>query len=306
MKHKEMSASFKISVITPSYNSGDYLEEAIQSVLIQNYPDFEHIVVDGGSTDNTLDILRKYDHLIWVSEPDKGQSDAMNKGFRMSTGDIIVYLNADDYFLTEAFNRVIPYFVNGSKFVVGTVLVKKDNGKSWLNDPKITHDKMLRHWEKSAFCVNPVGYFYLREVQELAAPFSNQNHFAMDLEFLLECSLKYSFTKVADKEPLGVFRYHQATKTAKKSEDIVALFTLENFNFIDKFLAHRSPEFIEEYNRARQIGYSKRISEFNNKVETKKSDLSPGKFKSFRKLNEFLQSGNKMKIIRQFVKRNLR
>ena len=116
----------KISVITPSFNSGEYLEDAIQSVLIQQYPSFEHIVVDGGSTDGTMDILRKYNHITWISEPDKGQSDAMNKGFKMSTGDIIVYLNADDYFLPGAFNRVIPYFDAGAEFVVGNIRVDKN------------------------------------------------------------------------------------------------------------------------------------------------------------------------------------
>jgi len=94
----------KISVITPSLNSGEHIERAIQSVLAQNYDNFEHIiVVDGLSTDNTLDILKKYPHLTWVSEKDSGQSNAMNKGFAMSSGEIIVYLNADDYFLPEAF-----------------------------------------------------------------------------------------------------------------------------------------------------------------------------------------------------------
>ena len=85
------TTNLKISVITPSLNSGAYIEEAIQSVLAQQYPNFEHIIVDGGSADETLEILRRYQHLKWISEPDRGQSHAMNKGFRMSSGDIIGY-----------------------------------------------------------------------------------------------------------------------------------------------------------------------------------------------------------------------
>ena len=86
-----------VSVVTPSYNKGRFIEETILSVKNQTYPRIEHIVVDGGSTDGTLDILKKYgDSLIWISEPDKGQSDAINKGWRMSKGDILAYLNADD------------------------------------------------------------------------------------------------------------------------------------------------------------------------------------------------------------------
>ena len=85
-----------ISVLTPSYNSSTTLERCIASVLDQNVNDFEHIVVDGGSSDDTLRILKKYEHVKWISEPDRGQSDAMNKAFSMSSGDIIVFLNADD------------------------------------------------------------------------------------------------------------------------------------------------------------------------------------------------------------------
>jgi glycosyltransferase involved in cell wall biosynthesis len=301
-----MSNKYKISVITPSYNSGRYLEEAIQSVIKQNYPSFEHIVVDGGSTDETLDILKNYSHLTWVSEPDNGQSDAMNKGFRISTGDIIVYLNVDDYFLPGAFDRVVPFFENGSKFVVGNVLIINDNGKSYLNEPRVMHDEMLRHWEKNAFCVNPVGYFYLKEVQENVPPFNPKNHFAMDLEFLLECSLKYTFTKIDSHEPLGAFRHHRHTKTSIRNENLSELYTFENFSFIDKFLQNRDPKFIEEYNQLRMIGYQKRIKyrEGQNAKVKKKSLLK--KSKTLRKIRDFLRSDQKMDIIRQFVKSHIR
>jgi len=90
----------KISIITPSYNQGKYIEQTIQSVLNQNYPNLEYIIVDGGSTDNTIDIIKKYEQHItyWVSEPDKGQTDAINKGFLKCTGDIFNWINSDDYY----------------------------------------------------------------------------------------------------------------------------------------------------------------------------------------------------------------
>ncbi len=97
----------KISVITPSYNSANTIETAIKSVLAQDYKNYEHIVVDGASTDGTLDILKRHPHLTWISEPDRGQVHAMNKGFAMATGDIIVNLNADDQFLQGAFSAVL-------------------------------------------------------------------------------------------------------------------------------------------------------------------------------------------------------
>ena len=94
----------KISVITPSFNQGRFIEDAIRSVLIQDYPDFEHIVIDNCSWDNTIDVLKKYPHIRWISEPDHGQSHALNKGFAMATGEILAWLNCDDFYLREAFH----------------------------------------------------------------------------------------------------------------------------------------------------------------------------------------------------------
>jgi glycosyltransferase involved in cell wall biosynthesis len=224
-----MIEKYKISVITPSLNSARFLEQAIQSVLAQNYSNFEHIIVDGGSTDDTLNILKKYNHLTWVSEKDNGQSDAMNKGFLMSSGDIIVYLNSDDYFLDNAFTSVIPLFGSGSKFVVGNVTVLEETGKTWQNVPKTEFIDMLRWWEPDSFCYNPVGYFYLREVQQ-EIHFNLDNHFAMDVEFLLQSSLKNKFTKID--QTLGVYRYFPGTKTFS-ANDYKSL--LRNQKYLDKF-----------------------------------------------------------------------
>ncbi len=94
----------KITVITPSFNQGRFLEPCIQSVVAQNYPHLEYIIIDGGSTDNSVEIIQKYqpDLFYWVSEPDQGQSDAINKGIRRATGDLLAWLNADDFYLSNA------------------------------------------------------------------------------------------------------------------------------------------------------------------------------------------------------------
>ncbi|MCX6276696.1 MAG: glycosyltransferase family 2 protein, partial [Bacteroidetes bacterium] len=226
----------KISVITPVFNCSTYICEAIESVLLQNCANFEHIVVDGGSTDGTQEILKKYQHLKWISEPDNGQSDAMNKGFKMSTGDIIVYLNADDYFLPGAFSSVLPYFEKGANFVVGKILVTRYDGTQWINDAMVSREAMLRHWKRQSFCVNPVGYFYRREVQESVSGFNVANHFAMDLEFLLECSIKYPFTKMDNAPILGVFRNIRNTKTENIKAGMSDYWSEENFSFINRFL----------------------------------------------------------------------
>jgi len=97
-----------VSIITPSYNQGIFIEETIHSILDQNYPNIEYIVIDGGSTDNTLEILKKYrGQLKWISEKDKGQSDAINKGFRMAKGEILAWLNFMKKVLMEKYKLII-------------------------------------------------------------------------------------------------------------------------------------------------------------------------------------------------------
>ncbi|MBF0404898.1 MAG: glycosyltransferase [Nitrospirae bacterium] len=201
----------KISVITPSLNKVKYLGQAIESVLKQDYPNFEHIVIDGGSTDGTVEQLKRYPHIRWQSESDKGQSDAMNKGFSMSDGEIIVYLNADDYFEPEAFNTVLKYFKEGEKFVVGCVRVINDDGSSWINNPSVIFSEMIQWWRPAIFCFNSTGYFFLREVLEGVGPFDIDNHYTMDYDFLLKSSLKYTLKKID--AVLGNYRHIRDTKS---------------------------------------------------------------------------------------------
>lgn len=107
-----MSATPKISIITPSFNLGNHIKKAIDSVLSQDYANFEYIVIDGGSRDNTIDILKSYDtKLKWISEPDNGQTDAINKGLKMCGGDLFAWLNADDYYEPDAFQKVAAIYI---------------------------------------------------------------------------------------------------------------------------------------------------------------------------------------------------
>ena len=102
----------KISIVTPSFNQGKYIEQTIQSVLNQNYPNLEYIIIDGGSSDNTVEIIKKYEQQLsyWISEPDTGQTNAINKGFAKSTGDIFNWINSDDYYEPGTFEKLAKLF----------------------------------------------------------------------------------------------------------------------------------------------------------------------------------------------------
>ena len=104
----------RISIVTPSFNQGEFIEETINSVLDQKYPNLEYIIIDGGSSDHTVSILKKYESQIsyWISEPDQGQAHALNKGFSLATGDICGYLNSDDLYLPDSFRHIAAFFIN--------------------------------------------------------------------------------------------------------------------------------------------------------------------------------------------------
>jgi glycosyltransferase involved in cell wall biosynthesis len=133
-----MTNNPKITIITPSFNQGKYIERTIQSVLSQDYPNLEYIIIDGGSTDQTVDIIKKYErHLkYWVSEKDNGQSHAINKGLKYATGDIINWLNSDDYLepqalnvIAESFNSDIDIFCGYANLIYDKNIIKKQTSK---------------------------------------------------------------------------------------------------------------------------------------------------------------------------------
>jgi glycosyltransferase involved in cell wall biosynthesis len=199
-----------ISVLTPSYNSSATLERCIDSVLRQKFDDFEHIVVDGGSSDGTLQILEKYNHLTWISEPDRGQSDAMNKAFSMSCRDIIVYLNADDVFFPSTFTRVLESFASHptANMVVGGLRIQFDAvTKDFF--PTVSTESLFD--DEGIWPFNPVSYFYRRSLQDAIGPFPIYLTYTMDYWWLLN-SLQ-TVKPVYRKELFGCFFNLTGNKT---------------------------------------------------------------------------------------------
>lgn len=209
---KNKSGLPKISVLSPSFNSEGTIEKAIISVLNQGYPNFEHIICDGGSTDGTVEIMKKYPHLNWISEPDKGQSDAMNKAFNMSTGEIIVYLNVDDYFSRGAFFKVAEEFEKDptADMLISNLFFEFSN-HTFNRVPEIEYKKVMLPF-KYMFPINPVSYFYKRGVQEKIGPFPLDNHFTMDYWFLLKAY--QDFKLIQTDYHLGTFCMNGYNKTS--------------------------------------------------------------------------------------------
>ncbi len=201
----------KFSVITPSFNQGRFIEENIQSVLAQNYPNFEHIIIDGGSTDNTIEILNKYSHLNWLSEPDRGQAHALNKGLKKATGDIICWLNSDDLLYKKAFHVVNKFFAENlnKSIVIGNISIVDENRNLLWKEraAKVTFDGLLNGTQ----CVQQQSTFFRKEVFDKVGVFDESYNYCMDHEFWIRAASKFEFY-VIDAD-LAMFRRYPGIKT---------------------------------------------------------------------------------------------
>jgi len=209
----------KISVITPSRNQGAFIERTIRSVLDQDYPELEHIIMDGGSTDGTIDILRKYQgQLTWVSEKDKGQADAINKGIRRSTGEIIAYLNSDDVYGPGALHRVAEYFRAHpeTRWLTGKCRIIDEQDREVRRLITAYKNFLLRRYSFSLLLVtNPISQpatFWRRTLVEEFGLFDEHEHLVMDYDYWLRIGKKYPLA-VLD-EYLAEFRVYAASKTS--------------------------------------------------------------------------------------------
>ena len=201
----------KISIITPSFNQGQYIEQTIDSVLSQNYPNLEYIIIDGGSTDNTVEIIKKYEKYLkyWVSEPDKGQSHAINKGFKMATGDIIAWLNSDDYYLPEAFEFVAKKFEQNPNIdiIYGDVINFTDKKELYYKVKEFESLDFL-----SRISIHQPGVFWRRKLLDEVGLLDETLHYAMDYDLWMRLFFNYKSMKI--NKPFAKFRMHENSKTS--------------------------------------------------------------------------------------------
>jgi len=212
----------RITVITPSFNQGAYIEETINSVLGQDYPELEYIVMDGGSTDETLDILRRYeDHLTWYSEPDRGQSHALNKGFRRATGDVIAFLNSDDRYEPDALPTVGRYFADypQAAWLAGRCRNIDHHGQEIRKAITAYKNFWLRfgnyHVLQILNYIAQPATFWRRVVYEEVGDFDESLQYAMDYDYWLRVG--QSFRLHTTDRYLAQFRIHPTSKTGSSA-----------------------------------------------------------------------------------------
>jgi glycosyltransferase involved in cell wall biosynthesis len=211
----------RISVVMPSYNQAQYIERSILSVLNQNYPNLDFVIIDGGATDGTVDVIRKYSkHLsYWISELDYGQSDALNKGFARATGHIFGWLNSDDLYTPEAFKRATAALAEfPAKSVVHGDWLSIDSGDRPIAY-EYSFDFNLNQFKYEGFHLNAQAMFWRREVHERFGGFDPGLHMIMDYQMILAFGInegEAAFLRVP--MALGCFRRHADQKTQDFSD----------------------------------------------------------------------------------------
>jgi glycosyltransferase involved in cell wall biosynthesis len=178
-----------ISIITPVFNSEKYIESCLKSVASQYFEGLEHLIVDGGSTDGTVEIIKKFasenKYVKWISERDNGQSHAMNKGISLASNPVISFLNADDRYEPQALSFVKSFFETQTKinFLVGDCRVLKEDGSEYMINKPFPFDPVSFIMDYN-FPYNPSAYFYQKSLHSTVGSYDEKDHLTMDIDFL--------------------------------------------------------------------------------------------------------------------------
>lgn len=208
-----------LTIITPVFQGAQHITQCMESVINQRCGSVEHIIIDGGSTDGTLDIIQRYaenyPHIRFESGADSGQSYAMNKGLKLARGKVIGFLNTDDFYEPDVLSRVITIFsaLPEPSLLVGNCYVRgKNNEILNINKPRrLTQKDLLISSYLNPFPLNPSAYFYSKSIHDKIGPYAETDHYSMDVEFLLK-AVAVARVKYVD-EDWGNFLYVEGTKT---------------------------------------------------------------------------------------------
>lgn len=255
----------KISIVTPSYNQGQFLEETIRSVLMQGYPNLEYIIMDGGSTDNSMEIIKKYEPWLtyWVSEKDNGQADAIHRGFEKATGEIIGWLNSDDYLLPGALKTVGKVFANdtGLELFIGGGIVVDEHSK--LLEKRYSFPQDFSSLMSIAQLFMQMSSFWRRSAYFEVGGLDTGLRFAFDYDLFLRLARRRD--PFGLNEHLSAFRMHRDSKTC----NIFATVGLSEIEMIRKrYLSelvtietckNNAPRYTRQYHLNKRYGILKDI-----------------------------------------------
>jgi len=284
----------KISIVTPSLNQARFLEETIRSVLLQSYPDLQYIIIDGGSTDGSVEIINKYSCWLhyWVSEPDHGQSHAINKGFANATGTLLAYINSDDLYEPGAFKRMASAFEKtpSPDLSAGICTVFDEHGEKRIFEPQ--WPQHLSDYVKKTFSstFGQPAAFWTRDIYLKAGGFDESLHFSFDREFFLKAGLNGCKTRMLSQR-IARFREHSQSKSLSQ----VVAFHEESIQILKKYGSRcgLSNSAIRHYERAmlHEIGY----------METFRIWKAKGRMAALRKFLQMLETSPNLLLQRKFL-----
>lgn len=257
----------KISIVTPSYNQAQYLEATMRSILDQGYPDLEYIVMDGGSTDDSAEIIQKYSDRLtyWESAPDKGQADAIFRGFERATGEIFCYVNSDDLLLPGSLEMVGRWFREhpDEEWVVGGSILIDGLGKPIIRSRrglpeadlgvKVTFKRLLLH---NCGGFHQPASFWRRSAFEQAGGFDRTLRFCFDYDLFFRLARRRPSGRI--RSFLAAFRYHPASKTST----LESVFREENETLWKRYGRY---DYDTDYIK-RSADKEKRLDEWNNRI----------------------------------------